>query len=54
MEGQAILREIVTNIGRIEVLEPPTWTTSANLRGLVRLHVAVTPRASAQNSSSAV
>jgi beta-dihydromenaquinone-9 omega-hydroxylase len=47
MEGQAILREIVTNIGRIEVLEPPTWTTSANLRGLVRLRVAVTPRATA-------
>ncbi|COW06832.1 cytochrome P450 [Mycobacterium tuberculosis] len=44
MEGQAILREIVANIDRIEVVEPPTWTTNANLRGLTRLRVAVTPR----------
>lgn len=43
MEGQAILREIVANIDRIEVVEPPTWTTNANLRGLTRLRVAVTP-----------
>lgn len=47
MEGQAILREIVTNIDRIEVVEPPTWTTNTNLRGLARLRVAVTPRATA-------
>jgi beta-dihydromenaquinone-9 omega-hydroxylase len=47
MQGQAILREIVTNIDRIDVIEPPTWTTNANLRGLVRLRVAVTPRATA-------
>jgi beta-dihydromenaquinone-9 omega-hydroxylase len=47
MEGQAVLREIVTNIDRIEVVEPPTWTTNANLRGLTRLRVAVTPRATA-------
>lgn len=47
MEGQAVLREIVTTIDRIEVVEPPTWTTNANLRGLARLRVAVTPRATA-------
>lgn len=44
MEGQAVLREIVRNIDRIEVVEAPTWTTNANLRGLTRLRVAVTPR----------
>ena len=47
MEGQAVLREIVTNIDRIDVVEPPAWTTNANLRGLTRLRVAVTPRATA-------
>ncbi|HTX95348.1 MAG TPA: cytochrome P450 [Mycobacterium sp.] len=47
MEGQAVLREIVTNVDRIEVVEPPAWTTNANLRGLTRLRVAITPRATA-------
>jgi cytochrome P450 len=47
MEGQAVLREIVTNIDRLQVVEPPTWTTNANLRGLTRLWVSVTPRATA-------
>ncbi|BBX96995.1 putative cytochrome P450 128 [Mycobacterium lacus] len=47
MEGHAVLREIVANIDRIEVVEPPAWTTNANLRGLTRLRVAVTPRAAA-------
>jgi beta-dihydromenaquinone-9 omega-hydroxylase len=47
MEGQAVLREIVANIDRIEVVEPPTWTTNANLRGLTRLRVAVSPREAA-------
>lgn len=47
MEGQAVLREIVANIDRIDVVEPPAWTTNANLRGLTRLRVAVTPRATA-------
>lgn len=45
MEGQAVLREVVTNIDRIDVVAPPEWTTNANLRGLTRLQVAVTPRA---------
>ena len=47
MEGQALLREIVDKVDRIEVVEPPVWTTNANLRGLTRLRVAVTPRATA-------
>jgi beta-dihydromenaquinone-9 omega-hydroxylase len=47
MEGQAVLREIVDNIDRIEVVEPPAWSTNANLRGLTRLRVAVTRRAPA-------
>jgi beta-dihydromenaquinone-9 omega-hydroxylase len=51
MEGQAVLREIVTNIDRIDVVEPPAWTTNANLRGLTRLRVAVAPRATAQSLS---
>ncbi len=51
MEGQAVLREVVANIDRIEVVAPPTWTTNANLRGLTRLRVAVTPRATAQSLS---
>jgi cytochrome P450 len=51
MEGQAVLREIVENIDRIDVLEPPTWTTNANLRGLTRLKVAVTPRVTATSLS---
>ena len=44
MQGQAVLREIVNNIDRIEVVEPPTWSTTANLRGLTRLQVSVTRR----------
>lgn len=45
VEGQAALREIVHHIDRIDVVEAPAWTTNANLRGLTRLRVAVTPRA---------
>jgi cytochrome P450 len=44
MEGQAVLREVVANIDRIDVVEPPTWTTNANLLGLSRLRVAIAPR----------
>lgn len=46
MEGQAVLGEIVRRIDRIEVVEPPAWTTNANLRGPTRLRVAVAPRVS--------
>jgi beta-dihydromenaquinone-9 omega-hydroxylase len=51
MEGQAVLREVVANIDRIKVVEPPTWTTNANLLGLNRLRVAVTPRVTAPSLS---
>jgi cytochrome P450 len=45
MQGQAVLREIVDNIDRIEVVEPPRWSTNANTRGLTRLQVSVMRRA---------
>lgn len=51
MEGQAVLREVVANIDRIDVVEPPTWTTNANLLGLNRLRVAFAPRVTAPISS---
>jgi cytochrome P450 len=51
MEGQAVLREVVANIDRIDVVEPPTWTTNANLLGLSRLRVAVAPRVTAPSLS---
>ena len=44
MEGQAILREIVDNVDRIEVVGTPTWTTNPNLRGLMQMNVRLTPR----------
>lgn len=47
MQGQAVLREIVDNVDRIELAEPPTWSTNSNLRGLSRLTVRVTPRGDA-------
>ncbi|WP_073878192.1 cytochrome P450 [Mycobacterium paraffinicum] len=43
MEGQAVLGEIVANIDRIELIGPPEWTANANLHGLTRLRIAVTP-----------
>jgi len=51
MEGQAVLREVVANIDRIDVVEPPTWTTNANILGLNRLRVAFAPRVTAPISS---
>lgn len=47
MEGQAVLREIVERVDRVEVTGIPAWTTNPNLRGLTRLRVAVTRRAAA-------
>ena len=44
MEGQAVLREIVDNVDRIEVVGTPTWTTNPNLRGLTRMDVRLTRR----------
>jgi cytochrome P450 len=51
MEGQAVLREVVANIDRIDLVEPPTWTTNANLLGLNRLRVAIAPRVTAPSLS---
>jgi cytochrome P450 len=51
MEGQAVLREIVANLDRIDVVEPPAWTMNANLRGLTRLRVAVAARETAPSLS---
>jgi cytochrome P450 len=42
MEGQEVLREIVENVERIDVVGTPTWTTNPNLRGLTRLDVRLT------------
>ena len=47
MEGQAVLREIVENVERIDVVGTPTWTTNPNLRGLKRVTVRLTRRARA-------
>lgn len=47
MEGQAVLREIVDNVDRVEVVGSPTWTTNPNLRGLTRMDVRLTRRAQA-------
>ncbi|RDH74878.1 cytochrome P450 [Mycolicibacterium moriokaense] len=44
MEGQAVLREIVDNVERIDVVGTPTWTTNPNLRGLTEMTVKLTPR----------
>jgi cytochrome P450 len=44
MEGQAVLREIVDNVERVEVVGEPTWTRNPNLRGLTRMDVRLTPR----------
>lgn len=47
MEGQAVLREIVDHIEKIEVVGTPTWTTNPNLRGLTQMDVQLTRRAAA-------
>ena len=44
MEGQAVLREIVDNVERIEVVGTPSWTTNPNLRGLTEMNVRLTRR----------
>jgi cytochrome P450 len=44
MEAQAVLRELVARVDRIEVTGTPAWSTNPNLRGLRRLNVRLTPR----------
>jgi cytochrome P450 len=44
MEGQAILRELVDNVDRIDVVGTPIWTTNPHLRGLARMNVRLSGR----------
>ena len=43
METQAVLRELVTHVGRISVVGAPQWSTNSLLRGPTRLAVRLTP-----------
>jgi cytochrome P450 len=43
MEAQAVLRELVTRVGRISVVGAPQWSTNSLLRGPTRLAVRLTP-----------
>ena len=49
LQSQALLREIVDNVERVEVIGEPTWTCNPNLRGLTRIDVGPTPRQRAEN-----
>lgn len=44
MEGQAVLRQLVNRVDRIEITGEPCWTTNSSLRGLQRLPVTLIPR----------
>ena len=44
LEGHTVLREIVDNVGSIDVLGDPGWRTNPTLRGLETLTVRVTRR----------
>ncbi|NGX10098.1 cytochrome P450 [Mycobacteroides franklinii] len=44
MEGQAVLRELVSRVERIEIIDEPRWTTNSSLRGLEELRVRAVPR----------
>lgn len=41
MEAQAVLREMVHRIDRIDVIGTPTWSTNPHLRGMTRLDVRI-------------
>jgi hypothetical protein len=45
MQAKAVLCEIVDNVDRIEMSEPPSWSTNTDLCELTRLEVRVTRRA---------
>lgn len=51
MEGHTVLREIVNNVDRIDILGEPSWRTNPTLRGLEKLDVRVTRRDTAANSA---
>ncbi|WP_264080034.1 cytochrome P450 [Mycolicibacter hiberniae] len=44
MEGQAVLRELVNRVERIEITDELRWTTNSSLRGLEELRVRAVPR----------
>lgn len=44
MEAQAVLRELVERVEKIDVTGTPMWTRNPNLRGLTQLNVQLTPR----------
>ncbi len=44
MEAQAVLRELVDRVERIDITGPPAWSTNPNLRGLTRLNVRLIPK----------
>ncbi|MGH3956179.1 MAG: cytochrome P450 [Mycobacterium sp.] len=44
MEGQAVLRELVNRVQRVEVEGTPRWTTNSSLRGVEELRVRLVAR----------
>ncbi|KRQ18979.1 MULTISPECIES: cytochrome P450 [Mycobacteroides] len=44
MEGQAVLRELVNRVQRVEIEGTPRWTTNSSLRGLEELRVRLVAR----------
>ncbi|MEW5808199.1 MAG: cytochrome P450 [Actinomycetota bacterium] len=44
LEGRIVLREIVKNVDRIDIVGAPIWRTNPVLRGLAKLDVRLTPR----------
>jgi beta-dihydromenaquinone-9 omega-hydroxylase len=43
MESRAVLRELVEQAQRIDVVGTPDWTTNSSLRGLARMQVVLVP-----------
>ena len=52
LEGHTVLREIVENVDRIEIVGKPGWRTNPTLRGLTKLDVRVTRRNSAPTDAA--
>lgn len=51
LEGQAVLREIVEHVDRIEIVGKPGWRTNPTLRGLAKLDVRATRRNTATDAA---
>jgi cytochrome P450 len=43
MEAQAVLRELVTRVGGIEIVGETRWSTNSSLRGPAHLPIRLTP-----------